>query len=36
MESGILLSEQEMEGFRAAYGDVIRKQCILLARWIPA
>ena len=30
MESGILLSEQEMEGFRAAYGDVIRKQCILL------
>lgn len=30
MESGILLSEQEMEGFRAAYGDMIRKQCILL------
>ena len=30
MESGILLSEQEMEGFRAAYGDVIREQCILL------
>lgn len=30
MASEILLSEQEMEGFRAAYGDVIRKQCILL------
>ena len=30
MASGILLSEREREEFRAAYGEVIRKQCVLL------
>jgi len=30
MASGALLTEQEMEEFRATYGDVIRQQCVLL------